>query len=164
MAYDPRRYHLRLVSSRSELIAIFRLLDVHGNELLRSGPVGIPSEVKWSSFNKSQHAIFIVVDKNTVEVVACSFLALHTTVRGYVGDIDYVFTRPDRRGKGIGRAMMEGLMRWVHDFNDNPENEVKIVQLQLVSEPERVQARRLYESLGFGLVDGSDRHYGLKIN
>lgn len=158
MPFDSERFQITHARDHQGVLAVFRFLNQHGKDLLRSGPVPLPRPRDSRLFLELPTRVFVVLDRETLEVVACTFLACHPTCRGLVGDIDYVLTHPEKRGQGFARALMEKILSWVRTYRVD-----KIYKLQLVSEPERVAARGLYESLGFELVEGSDRHYALKL-
>lgn len=65
--------------------------------------------------------------------------------KGYVARIEDVIIRKDHRGKGYGRKMTENLILIA--------KKKKIKLINLTSNPKRIEARKLYESMGFELVN-----------
>ncbi|KAF9583419.1 hypothetical protein BGW38_009515 [Lunasporangiospora selenospora] len=80
-------------------------------------------------------------------------LSLLKTSRAHIEDL---IVSPDARGMGLGRALMvRALDEAVHIHS------CSIVDL--TSKPDRIQARKLYESLGFTIRDtGAFRYYAPK--
>lgn len=120
--------------------------------LLRSGP---PVDLtRW------QMEVLYHVD-HTVRCVArdlesgtmIGHASAHHTVhgaRGSVATVEEVVTHPDFDGRGVARAVMTSLMRYVFE-------EWRCVRIDLVSEPHRVAARAMYASLGFVQQPETDR-------
>jgi len=71
------------------------------------------------------------------------------------GTIWGVFVRPEARGKGAGRAVLEALV-------SRARAQAGLEQIQLSVSTGQIAARRLYESLGFE-VFGHERH-ALKVD
>lgn len=63
--------------------------------------------------------------------------------KGYAGKIEDVIVDETHRGEGLGRNLMKALIEDAKKLN--------LIHLDLTSNPERIPARRLYESLGFQL-------------
>lgn len=86
-----------------------------------------------------------VVDDND-KIIGFAALIIHPVpTKGLVGRIEDVVIDTDYRGKGLGRKLMEDLI-------DIAKRE-KIEILNLTSNPKRIPARKLYESLGFTLSE-----------
>ncbi len=63
---------------------------------------------------------------------------------------------PEFQGQGLGRALMEGLMRWAREVRDPEMPDIARVDLAVFAD--NVKARRLYESFGFE-VEGVRRNF-----
>jgi ribosomal protein S18 acetylase RimI-like enzyme len=65
--------------------------------------------------------------------------------RGYIGKIEDMIIDEKYRGQGLGRMLMEELIKIA--------KKKKAKKINLTSRSQRVEARKLYESLGFELID-----------
>jgi len=65
--------------------------------------------------------------------------------RGYLAKIEDVVVDEKYRGKGLGKKLMQELIKIA--------KKKKIKNVNLTSHPKRVEARKLYESLGFKLLE-----------
>lgn len=83
----------------------------------------------------------IVVEKDSSIVGFGSFITYHIPTKGLVGRIEDVIVDERHRGMGLGRGLMERLIGLA--------KEKKVNYITLTSNPSRLEARRLYESLGF---------------
>ncbi|MDD3498468.1 MAG: GNAT family N-acetyltransferase [Candidatus Moranbacteria bacterium] len=80
------------------------------------------------------------------KIIGFAALIIHPVpTKGLVGRVEDVVIDEKYRGRGLGRKIMEDLI-------DIARRE-KIEILNLTSNPRRVPARKLYESLGFQLSD-----------
>ncbi|MFC1608564.1 GNAT family N-acetyltransferase [Patescibacteria group bacterium] len=80
------------------------------------------------------------------EVVGTATLVTYLIpTKGLIGRVEDVVIDESQRGKGMGRIMMEDLI--------DLAKEHKVQALSLTSNPQRIPARRLYESLGFEIYD-----------
>ncbi|PJA45407.1 hypothetical protein CO174_03375 [Candidatus Uhrbacteria bacterium CG_4_9_14_3_um_filter_50_9] len=162
MAYDVKRYPISIARNHWDLVAVVRFLNEQGADLLESGPVEQMTEALEQGFlMRPEHAVYLIVDQETRELVYCTFLTRHPTKRGWVGEIDDVLTHQDHRGKGFCRALMNHVVREMR-----ADTYYHMHKLRLISEPHRTGARHIYETLEEGpfvLVEGSDRHYELKL-
>lgn len=79
-------------------------------------------------------------------VIGFGALIVHLVpVRGYVGKIEDIVIHEEFRGKGLGRKLMQELL------SIGKKKNLKLIDL--TSNPSRIPARKLYESLGFELRD-----------
>lgn len=80
------------------------------------------------------------------KIIGFAALIIHPVpTKGLVGRVEDVVIDEEHRGQGLGRKIMEDLI-------DIAKRE-KIEILNLTSNPKRVPARKLYESLGFILSE-----------
>lgn len=75
------------------------------------------------------------------QIFGMATLTVYTKLGARVGTIEDVVVDPSCRGKGMGRALVESLIRRARGQG--------ITYLSLTSNPERVEAIALYQSLGF---------------
>jgi len=78
-------------------------------------------------------------------ILGTASLIIYRKMSGQVGVIEDVVVDRDHRGKGIGRRMMEYLLARAKTEH--------LKQLQLTCRPERIEANKLYQSLGFEKVE-----------
>jgi len=64
-----------------------------------------------------------------------------TTMNGHVGIIEDIIVDESQRGKGLGKKLLQNLIEIAKKQNAN--------RISLTSNPQRVIARKLYQSLGF---------------
>lgn len=122
-----------------------------GDDLFARGPftkLGLFAKLRL--FNKSRTRIVIIEDGET-NIVAAGIISGRQTPREFVGEIDYILVDEALRGRGLARRLMEELHEEARAMG--------ATKLKLTSEPHRTVARALYTSMGYQLVDGSDRHY-----
>lgn len=74
-----------------------------------------------------------------------SLITYRVPTRGIVGRIEDVIVDEKFRGQGLGRGIMEELIKIAKEKN--------IALIDLTSNPKRIAARKLYESLGFEIYD-----------
>ncbi len=80
------------------------------------------------------------------KIIGFAALIIHPVpTKGLVGRVEDVVIDEGYRGQGLGRKIMEDLI-------DIAKRE-KIEILNLTSNPKRIPARKLYESLGFELSE-----------
>lgn len=83
--------------------------------------------------------VYIACDGD--EIIGCGTLCVCETPEQRLGFIEAIVVRSDRRGEGIGRAMMEHILAEAGTLSP--------IQLHLTSNPRRVAANGLYRALGF---------------
>jgi len=87
----------------------------------------------------------IVLEHNGKVIGFASIVIFLTPVYGHRGRIEDVVIHKDYRGKGLGRKISKELIKIAKNK--------KVKSIHLTSKPDRLPARRLYESLGFELKD-----------
>ncbi|HPN96678.1 MAG TPA: GNAT family N-acetyltransferase [Candidatus Moranbacteria bacterium] len=87
----------------------------------------------------------IVVEYEGKAVGFASVIIFLTPVYGYKARIEDVIVHRDHRGKGLGKMLSQELIKIARNK--------KIKSIHLTSNPQRVAARKLYESLGFEQKD-----------
>jgi ribosomal protein S18 acetylase RimI-like enzyme len=87
-----------------------------------------------------------VVVEDKKKVIGFASIAIFLTpVYGYKGRIEDVIVHEDHRGKGLGKKLSQELLKIA--------KRKKVKSVHLTSQPSRVPARKLYESLGFELKE-----------
>ena len=165
MSFDPDQFRVyrpilsdHLWNENRDFYACLRFLNERGQDLLRSGPIPTPAELHQARLiDPTRTRISMVREITTNRLVGVALLKISYDWRKVVGDVEYVLVDEEFRGggRGLGRALMEHLLAQAR--------EVDITLVKLVSEPGREDARALYIKLGFMLVEGSDRHFELKL-
>ena len=109
---------------------------------LTSRPVNF--DPKFLIKNKLSHCRIIIEDSG--KIIGFAALIIHPTpTKGLVGRVEDVVIDKNYREKGYGRLLMEDLIGIAK------KKRIKI--LTLTSNSSRIPARKLYESLGFQLLD-----------
>ena len=83
----------------------------------------------------------LVVENDENIIGFGSLITYHIPTKGLIGRIEDIVIDEKYRGAGLGRGLMEKLIELA--------KEKKINYITLTSNPSRVAARKLYESLGF---------------
>ena len=160
MPFDPRRFFFR-VAFPDDYSAYVGFLNERGGDLLRSGPIEVlDGEWNLRLFNHLWSRVLFVEDRQVHPKRLVGVASLHArwTARKGIGTVEYVLTDPEFRGQGLGRALMQHLIKEALEEFIPP-----LDVLELKSSPERTDALALYESIGFQLEEGSDRHYRLNL-
>ena len=90
--------------------------------------------------------IHCMVLEHEEEVIGFGSLVVHQVpTKGFVARIEDVVVHENHRGKGHGRKITEELILIAK------KKKIKIINL--TSNPKRVEARKLYESMGFELLE-----------
>ncbi len=93
----------------------------------------------------NHHCRCLIVEQDG-RIIGFGALVLYLTpLNGNVARIEDVIVDIEFRGKGVGKEIMQTLIKWA------AINHVK--KIVLTSNPKREAARGLYESLGFNKVD-----------
>ncbi|MFC1644557.1 GNAT family N-acetyltransferase [Patescibacteria group bacterium] len=86
-----------------------------------------------------------VLEEDDAIVGTATLVTYLIPTKGLVGRIEDVVIDESQRGKGLGRVIMEDLIELAKQKG--------VQALSLTSNPQRIPARRLYESLGFEIYD-----------
>lgn len=87
----------------------------------------------------------VVLEYNRKAIGFAAIVIFRTPVYGLKGRIEDVVIHNDYRGKGLGRLISQELIKIA--------KKKKIKNIHLTSKPDRIPARKLYESLGFKMKD-----------
>jgi len=87
----------------------------------------------------------VVIEKDGEVAGFATLVTYRVPTKGIIGRIEDVIVDEKYRGQGIGRGVMEELIRMAKEKN--------IFLIELTSKPQRTAARKLYESLGFEVYD-----------
>lgn len=60
-----------------------------------------------------------------------------------------LYTLPEHRGKGVGKALCKEVVKWLKERETGEEGTAKEVRVRLMIKPDNTGAVRLYEGLGF---------------
>jgi ribosomal protein S18 acetylase RimI-like enzyme len=93
----------------------------------------------------SQPATSILVIRDDEKIVGMGTLTITDILTGHDGQIDDVVVNDTYRGQGLGRQLIERLL--------DLAREKKVATVYLTSRPARVAANKLYQSMGFKLVE-----------
>lgn len=112
--------------------------------------ISSPDELLWdpetqghqiSWLNRQENSVYLVGRVRSVLVGALKVTGGDLRRTRHVGRIE-VFVDPERRGGGVGRALMQAAIQWAED---NP----RLKKLSLSVFDDNARAIHLYESLGF---------------
>ncbi len=103
------------------------------------------SKEGFLSFLIKDYAMFLVVEEKGAVLGYCGMLIMQEE-----GDITNIAVHPGRRKEGIGRFMLEGLLRIAGDYGVNT--------IHLEVRQGNLPAKRLYDRCGF-IQDGLRRNY-----
>lgn len=93
--------------------------------------------------DKKSHCLILESDG---KVVGFGSLMIHQVPsKGFVARIEDVIVHKDYRGKGYGRKITQELI--------SIAKKKKIKSINLTSNPKRAEARKLYQSMGFELLE-----------
>jgi ribosomal protein S18 acetylase RimI-like enzyme len=87
----------------------------------------------------------IVLEDNDTVIGSATLSIYSSPVKGRVGVVEDVIVDKNYRGKGLGRSLMDELIKIGEKEN--------LTYITLTSNPKREAARNLYQSLGFELYD-----------
>lgn len=127
----------KYLPSESDLEAI--------NSLSAQRHPGLPKVVKKQVMEMVKNS-YSVVARDSVgdQIVGMAMLGVFVRLEGKKGFVEDVVVDEKYRDRGIGRKLMEMLTKKAKNL--------KIKQLELTSNPLRVAANHLYQSMGFEMV------------
>lgn len=85
--------------------------------------------------------VHVYVIRDGDHIAASGTLCLKHTLEFTIADIESVVVSAKCRGKGYGKALMTAMVEAARGFKSH--------HIQLTSNPSRIAANRLYQSLGF---------------
>ncbi len=100
------------------------------------------------------HTHLYVIYSETGRIIGCATLCITTTLEGRMGHVEDVVVSPHHRGKHLGRRLMEHLL--------NEAKQYAPIQLHLTSNPKRIEANKLYQSLQFVRKETNVYHLEIK--
>ena len=135
------------VATRADVPAILALLE--DDEITRRRMDAVPEDADaalWQAFeaiDADPHNELIVADDGGAVIGTCQLTFTPSLSRGGTGrmTIEAVRVRRDRRGTGVGRAMMTWALERARERGYG--------LAQLTTDRRRTEAHRFYESLGF---------------
>lgn len=130
---------MRIVEAES--LCDNQLRDIKGLiKELASDIVATEEMVLATVANPYSH-LFVVMDDDE-KVMGCATLCVYDSPTGKKASVEDVVVSYAFRGKHLGRQLMEYLLKYAKEnFGD--------VELHLTSNPKRVVANAMYQSLGF---------------
>lgn len=124
------RFRELAVGDKASLQSLFSQLIANFNGIL-----------EIENLISDQRCNCIVIDDGNSAVGFGSLVTYMVPSKGEVGRIEDIIIDEKYRGKGLGRKLLEKLI--------SIADEKKLSHIYLTCRPERVAARKLYESLGF---------------
>lgn len=103
----------------------------------------VTTEMLWNTVESANAHLFAAMDEDQ-RIVGCASLCVFESPTGRKASVEDVVVLSSCRGQHLGKELMEHLI-------DYACNELKDVDLHLTSQPKRVAANKLYQSLGFEL-------------
>lgn len=143
---DPRRTHVYIARPPLSVVTgddVSLLDERHESELLSLHRSLFPEETTGRELfdtRSDERPIFAVVAEDRL----AGYLAASTEVDPPEALVRFVGVRPDARGGGIGKALLRRALRWALTERSLP-------QVALTVRDSNVNARALYEGLGFRL-------------
>jgi ribosomal protein S18 acetylase RimI-like enzyme len=94
---------------------------------------------------KDKHCHCLVIEDQKKIVGFGALILSIVPCRGYIGKIEDMVVDKKYRGQGLGKRLIKELLKIAKNK--------KISSINLTSNPERMEARKLYESMGFKLIN-----------
>ena len=101
--------------------------------------------LNMKAMTTDKHCNAVVLEENKRIIGFGSLISYLVPCRGYIARIEDVIVDKNHRGQGLGRKITEELIKIAK------KKKIKIVNL--TSRPERIEARNLYESMGFVMLE-----------
>ena len=89
--------------------------------------------------------VHVYVIRDEGHIVATGTLCIKHTLEFTIADVESVVVSSQHRGRGYGKELMRGMIEAAQKMN--------VHHIQLTSNPARVAANRLYQELGFLVVE-----------
>jgi phosphinothricin acetyltransferase len=125
--------HLELTDSEIEVSQLFSQLTGQND-----------SNVDIKALCESSTLCLVV--ENTGQIIGFgSLIPYYLPTVGEIGRIEDVIIDENYRGQGLGRNLLNELIKLAKENN--------LLKLQLTSNPQRLAARNLYQDLGFKIKD-----------
>lgn len=105
------------------------------------------STLKWDFLKFINHPdnFAAVLEENTQIIGFGALIRYHTPLHGIIGRLEDIFIHPNFQKKGYGKQIIAELI----EIGEN----LKLQQIVLTSNPKRLAARHIYESLEFVLYE-----------
>lgn len=136
------------------------LWDFYNGEGVTSGafrPLPAPSdEALVRLFDRRWTRIVMIRSTIDHQLVAAGLVAIFQSLNVTIGHIDYIIVHRNSRRQGLSRMLM-------HELH-HQAIELGVRRFELTSRPKREEARALYESLGYQLIEGSNRHFRWSVD
>ena len=114
-------------------------------EILFKELIGNDVKINIDSLVKDNRTNCIVLEENEKVIGFGSLIVHQVPSEGFVARVEDVIVLESHRGKGYGRKIMEELIKIAR--------KKKVNKINLTSNPKRVAARNLYNSIGFEMYD-----------
>lgn len=123
------------ISDRKEVKKLFKQLTINDQR--------IKIDMKTLVCDKSCNCLVI---EDSGRIIGFGALILNMVpCRGYVAKVEDMIIDEKYRGQGLGRKLLEELIKIAK------KKKIKIINL--TSHPKRIEARKLYNSMGFKLLE-----------
>jgi len=96
---------------------------------------------------RADNGVYLIGGFQDGNLVGIASMAVYCVISGRKGWIEDVVVDNAYRGQGIGRKLIEYLLKYSSDMN--------LTEVLLFTESHRIAARKLYENLGFRTKDSS---------
>lgn len=117
------------------------------------------SDEQWQSklanYSDGKTGIILAADLNGELVGIMNSRIEQSRKMGHVAFIHGVYVKPEFRGKGIGKKLLEEILQWI-------EGHREIVKINLDVTTEQEAAIALYKSVGFEIVGHLKKEYLIK--
>ncbi|MBD1421639.1 GNAT family N-acetyltransferase [Sphingobacterium chuzhouense] len=120
---------------REEIIALYRQLS----------PGKTYQDI--SQVLRADNGVYLIGGFQDGNLVGIASMAVYCVISGHKGWIEDVVVDNAYRGQGIGRKLIEYLLKYSREMN--------LTEVLLFTESHRIAARKLYENLGFRIKDSS---------
>ncbi|MBO9596692.1 MAG: GNAT family N-acetyltransferase [Cohnella sp.] len=114
-------------------------------------PEGKPEHILVAMFRKQIAYLHVVCDDQGVMAMAVTGLV----AKGKLLLIDYLAVRTDRRGQGVGQALLGDIKRWA---TDELSADGLLIEVEYGKTPEDVSRLRFWQRCGFALTEYVHRY------